>query len=197
MSQGANLPEAAILRMNIEPYPDELGAKGGNCTNIVFTTDAMNAEGVAVGYSSVGSVYAQSDLHPNIRLWAYEGMQKTRNTREFVRHRCAIPLRGKGYSHVCADKSGDACSIESACPLTQVREPKHAHGICCLNHFNSPRCWRLIAAPPKARRIVCATLKAFFASESVFDLDLMRRRPQEQYAATKAADMDLQKPNIQ
>ena len=52
---------------------------------MVATTDGMNAEGVAVGHSSVGSIFQQSDHHVPIRLWAYECMLKSRSTEEFVR----------------------------------------------------------------------------------------------------------------
>ncbi|MCK4590475.1 MAG: hypothetical protein KAT86_01875, partial [Candidatus Latescibacteria bacterium] len=70
---------------------------------MVATTDGMNAEGLAVGHSSVGSVFQQSDDHVPIRLWAYEGMMHSRTTAEFVRHMISLPTRGKGYSILCVD----------------------------------------------------------------------------------------------
>jgi len=45
---------------------------------MIATTDGMNAEGVAVGHSSVGSVFQQSDRHVPIRLQAYDAIRSTR-----------------------------------------------------------------------------------------------------------------------
>jgi len=73
---------------------------------MLATTDGMNAEGLAMGHSSVGSVFQQSDHHVPIRLWAYECMMRTRTTAEFVRELGAVPTRGKGYSILCVDRQG-------------------------------------------------------------------------------------------
>ena len=106
---------------------------------MVATLDGMNAEGVAVGHSSVGSVFQQSDHLPPIRLWAYEGMMSCRTTGEFVRHMTTLPLRGKGYASVVADASGVLCSLEQPCPLTQVRLPEpDADYINCTNYYQLP-----------------------------------------------------------
>ena len=107
--------------------------------SMLATMDGMNAEGLSVGHSSVGSVLQQSDRHVPVRLWAYAGMMQCRTTGEFVRHMTAEPTRGKGYSILCADSAGTVCSIEAPCPLAQVRRPSgaspHMH---CVNCYQLP-----------------------------------------------------------
>ena len=105
---------------------------------MVATTDGMNAEGVAVGHSSVGSVYQQSDAFVPIRLWAYDVMMRARTTGEFVELMASTPLRGKGYSIVCVDRHGTACSVEAPCPLVQVRAPRTPQGVHCVNCYQLP-----------------------------------------------------------
>jgi hypothetical protein len=106
---------------------------------MLATTDAMNAEGVAVGHSSVGSIFQQSDDHVPIRLWAYECLMRSRSTVEFVRNLAGLPTRDKGYSHVCVDRNGVACSIEAPCPVLQVRWPEGANRhINCTNYYQLP-----------------------------------------------------------
>ena len=106
---------------------------------MVATTDGMNAEGVAVGHSSVGSVFQQSDDFVPIRLWAYECMMQSRTTSEFVRRLSQLPTRGKGYSHVCVDAEGVMCSIEAPCPTMQVRNPEpDARHMNCVNCYQLP-----------------------------------------------------------
>lgn len=106
---------------------------------MVATLDGMNAEGLALGHSSVGSVFQQSDDHPQIRLWGYEGMLTCRTTEEFVRHLSALPMRDKGYSMVCVDRQGVSCSIEAPVPLVQVRRPSHPDGhVHCVNCYQLP-----------------------------------------------------------
>ncbi len=103
---------------------------------MVATIDGFNAEGVAVGHSSVGSVYQQSDHHVPIRLWAYEGLFRCRNAAEFVRHMCSVPTRGKGYSSLLVDAGGAMCSLESPCPITQVRLPEDGETYMnCSNYY--------------------------------------------------------------
>jgi hypothetical protein len=105
---------------------------------MVATTDGMNAEGVAVGHSSVGSVFQQSDHYPPIRLWAYAAMSRARSTADFVRAMGERPLRGKGYSAVCVDAKGAAVAIDAPCPLFQARPPAAGaaglHGVNCYQH---------------------------------------------------------------
>ena len=105
---------------------------------MVATTDGMNAEGVAVGHSSVGSVFQQSDRHLPIRLWAYDVMMNSGTTEDFLRLTASVPLRGKGYSIVCVDRGGTACSLEAPCPVLQVRTPRFSTGIHCVNCYQLP-----------------------------------------------------------
>lgn len=107
---------------------------------MLATTDGLNAEGLAIGHSSVGSIYQQSDHHVPVRLWAHHWLQRSRTTEEFVRNMAGKPTRGKGYSAVVVDRSGSACSLEIACPLFQVRRPSLAGGnIHCVNCYQSPQ----------------------------------------------------------
>jgi len=107
---------------------------------MVATTDGMNAEGVAVGHSSVGSVFQQSDRFVPIRLWAYNAMMHARCTVEFLDLMARVPLRGKGYAIVCVDRAGAACSIEAPCPLLQVRLPRESTGhVNCTNYYQLPQ----------------------------------------------------------
>lgn len=101
----------------------------------VGSTDGMNAEGLAVGHSSVGSVFQQSDQHPFIRLWEYVVRFRCATVPEFVRCMTELPLHGKGFSIVCVDRSGAVASLEAACPLMQVRQPDRETGIHCVNCF--------------------------------------------------------------
>jgi hypothetical protein len=114
---------------------------------MLATTDGLNAEGLAVGHSSVGSIFQQSDDHVPIRLWAYEGMMHSRTTADFVRHMTSLPTRGKGYSILCVDRKGTTCSIEAACPLIQVRRPDAGH-----RHMNCVNCYQLPALADADRR---------------------------------------------
>ncbi len=106
---------------------------------MVATTDGMNAEGLAVGHSSVGSIFQQSDYHVPIRLWAYKGMMHSRTTADFVRYMSSLPTRGKGYSILCVDRHGVMCSIEAPCPLMQIRSPKAGRQhMNCVNYYQLP-----------------------------------------------------------
>jgi len=114
---------------------------------MLATTDGMNAEGLTVGHSSVGSIFHQSDHHVPIRLWAYEGMMHSRTTADFVRHMTGLPTRGKGYSMLCVDLQGTTCSIEAPCPLMQVRRPEASH-----RHMNCVNCYQLPTLADADRR---------------------------------------------
>ncbi|MBC8234956.1 hypothetical protein H8E77_35875 [bacterium] len=106
---------------------------------MVATTDGMNAEGLAVGHSSVGSIFQQSDHHVPIRLWAYEVMMHSRTTADFVRQMASLPMRGKGYSILCVDRYGTMCSIEAPCPLMQVRRAEtEQRYMNCVNYYQLP-----------------------------------------------------------
>jgi hypothetical protein len=108
------------------------------CGTLVVS-DGMNAEGLALGHSSVGSKFQQSDRHMPIRPWSYYGLQRCRTTAAFVEHMAAVPTRGKGYSMVVVDRKGAACSLEAACPVLQVRPPEPGNPwILCVNAFLLP-----------------------------------------------------------
>jgi len=114
---------------------------------MLATLDGMNAEGLAVGHSSVGSIFQQSDHHVPIGLWAYEGMMHSRDTAHFVRHMISLPTRGKGYSILCVDRKGTTCSIEAPCPLIQVRRPEGQH-----RHMHCVNCYQLPSLADAERR---------------------------------------------
>lgn len=105
---------------------------------MVATTDGINAEGVAVGHSSVGSVFQQSDSFVPIRLQAYHAMSQARTTGQFIAAMTSVPLRGKGYAAVCVDEHGSAVGIDAPCPLLQIRQPADnalgLHGVNCYQH---------------------------------------------------------------
>jgi hypothetical protein len=119
---------------------------------LVATTDGMNAEGVTVGHSSVGSVFQQSDRFPAIRLWAYDVLSRVRSTRQFVAAMTERPLRGKGYAAVCVDAAGDAIGIDAACPLFQVRRPADgALGVHAVNCYQNQPLWHADRRPPAGK----------------------------------------------
>ncbi len=119
---------------------------------LLATIDGFNAEGLAVGHSSVGSVYQQSDHHVPVRLWAYEGLFRCRTLAEFVRHMCAVPTRGKGYSSLAVDAGGAMCALESPCPLTQVRLPEPGETYMnCSNYYQLPALSEADRRPPEQK----------------------------------------------
>ncbi len=105
----------------------------------VATADGMNAVGLAIGHSSVGSVFEQRNGDVPLRIWAYEGLMRCATTEEFIEHMCSVPLRGKGYAITCVDAAGKAVSLEAACPLVQVRRPANPSGhIEAVNLYQLP-----------------------------------------------------------
>ncbi len=101
--------------------------------------DMMNAEGVAVGHSSVGTKFHQSLYHAPLLQWLYWGMFHYRSADELARHVTSAPLRGKGFSQVTVDKKGGMFSGELACPLAQIRKPTDGDvGMNCVNHYQLP-----------------------------------------------------------
>ena len=197
-AQGAGLPLEDILRLNWQPYPDELCAEEG-CTNVALAggpdgplwgknndelpgqqsraaclrvirsnwgihvagvcycgsiaMDGMNAEGLAAGSSSVGSIFQQSDEHMQIQLLQYEALLGCRTTDEYVRFMCGVPTRGKGYSYVVVDRHGRAVSLESPCPLTQVRRPSAPAGhVNAVNYYQLQTLADADRRPPEDKR---------------------------------------------
>ena len=119
---------------------------------MVATTDGMNAEGVVVGHSSVGSVFQQSDRFTPIRLWAYEIMSRARTTPEFIRGMSEQPLRGKGYAAVGIDTAGTAVGIDAACPLLQIRQPAAGSlGLHAVNCYQHPALLHADRRPPEGK----------------------------------------------
>jgi hypothetical protein len=146
---------------------------------MIATLDGMNAEGLAVGHSSVGTIFQQSDLHPQIRHFGYEGMLTCRTTGEFVRHLSSRPTRDKGYAIVCVDRAGTTCSVEAPVPLVQVRRSSHPDGhLHCVNCYQLPHLrdadWRTPAGKANAQAR-WAFLDRFLATNDDFSLGGMRR----------------------
>lgn len=101
--------------------------------------DMINAEGVAIGHSSVGSKFLQSPLHVSVLHWLYYGMFHIRNITEYANHVTQLPLRGKGFSQIAVDRNGNMASGELACPLAQIRWPEpDATGMNCVNYYQLP-----------------------------------------------------------
>lgn len=101
--------------------------------------DGINAEGVAVGHSSVGSKFAQLDHWLPIRLWYYHVMSQARSTGDFVRLMMSAQLNGKGYAMVVVDRACEAVSVEAAVPVIQMRKPGSAKGhVNCTNYYQLP-----------------------------------------------------------
>jgi len=132
---------------------------------MMATMDGMNAEGLSVGHSSVGSVFQQSDRYVPIRPWAYAGMMRCRTTDEFIRHMTAQPTRGKGYSILCTDGEGATCSLEAPCPLIQVRRAGEATPhMNCVNYYQLPALAEADRRAPEGKANALAR-KAFLDSQ--------------------------------
>lgn len=140
--------------------------------------DGMNAEGLAMGHSSVGSVFQMSDHHVPVRLWAHEGLQTCSTTSEFANHMAARPTRGKGYAWVVVDRARSVISLEVACPLCQVRRSAHPLGhVQCVNLYQLPHLLEADRRKPTAKILNqkrCATLDATLAEPGPFDLNRMK-----------------------
>ena len=144
----------------------------------VAMSDGMNAEGLAVGHSSVGSVFQQSDRQPFIRLWEYAARAQCATVPQFVRRMTEMPLHGKGYSIVCVDRSGMNVSLEAACPLMQVRRPDRATGIHCVNCYQLPALSNADRRPPPAKADAlsrAAHLNTVLDGNGPFDTQHMKR----------------------
>jgi hypothetical protein len=140
--------------------------------------DGMNAAGLAMGHSSVGSVFQQSADHVQVRLWAHWGMLTCRSSAAFAAHMAARPTRGKGYAWVVVDADGDALSLEVACPLTQVRRGSHPDGhLHCVNIFQLPALAQADRRKPDMKTLAFArrdTLDSHLADGGAWDAAHMR-----------------------
>jgi len=101
--------------------------------------DMMNAEGLAVGHSSVGSRLRQSPLQVPALQWLYWVLFRSRDVATFQRNVAMLPLYGKGFSMVAVDRRGALCAPELPCPLVQIRPPAPgAAAMHCVNHYQLP-----------------------------------------------------------
>lgn len=106
----------------------------------IGTGDAINAEGLASGHSSVGSRFIQHQHNVAVRLWIYEGIRTAKTTKDFALHLTSAPVYGKGFSQVVVDKEGKMCSPEIACPLVQLRWPSEEDTTMnCVNCYQLPQ----------------------------------------------------------
>ena len=87
-------------------------------------------------------------------------------------------MRGKGYSAVCVDRRGVACSLETPCPLLQVRRaasgPGHLH---CVNCYQLPTLLEADRRKPDGKRNALARkafLDAKLAEPLAFDVADMK-----------------------
>lgn len=101
--------------------------------------DMVNAEGLAVGHSSVGSRFRQSALQVPALQWLYWILFRSKDTRSFQKNVTMLPLQGKGFSLVAVDRHGVVCGVEMACPLVQLRQPgADDRALHCVNHYELP-----------------------------------------------------------
>lgn len=101
--------------------------------------DMMNAEGLAVGHSSVGSRFRQSPLHVPALQWLYWILFRSRDLQAFQKNVTMLPLCGKGFATLAVDRQGAMCSAEIACPLVQLRLPRRgAPAMHAVNHYQLP-----------------------------------------------------------
>ena len=129
-------PSYCLLKI----YPDDgLPLISCNYVGWIASGGMMNAEGVASGFSSGGSIFSQSPYHVPDLLWIYAGMQKARTAEEFARHLTSLPLRGKGLAGVTVDREGKMFSTEGFPPLVQIRRPSSwMRGMNCTNWYQLP-----------------------------------------------------------
>ena len=145
---------------------------------MVAAMDGMNAEGLCLGNSSVGSVFQQSREHVCIRMLGYAAMLHSRNVSGFVRRMTSRPTRGKGYSMLCLDRSGTAVSIEAPCPLVQVRRMTSPRGMHCVNVYQLPQLSDADRRTPGAKRDALARrklLEEYLSSDAPCTVDAMQK----------------------
>lgn len=144
----------------------------------VGTASGMNAEGLCIGSSSVGSVFQRTNRHVPLRFWSYLVMQRSRTTEEYVEAMSERPLRGKGFSLLCADRNGIAVSLEAPSPLIQVRRSVGASMINCVNRYQIPALADADRRTPEGKANADARIR-FFEEEAgrggSFDLGRMKR----------------------
>ncbi len=129
-----------------------LGALIPSYCGLISGGDAINAAGLAVGHSSVGSRFQSSDRFVPVLLWIYEGLLRCRTTRAFCDHVTSRPTTGKGFSMVAVDAEGAAVSLEIPCPLAQIRPPLAGRRqVNCVNVYQLPTLRDMDARAPDAK----------------------------------------------
>jgi predicted choloylglycine hydrolase len=110
------------------------------CVGDIRTHDTcMNGNGLAIGGSSVGSVFQKSMLNPSIEVGIYEALRNCSNVSEAIRFLQRRPWIGKGYNFVLVDAMGSLAVLECALPLVQVRRPADVSDVIfCANTFKLP-----------------------------------------------------------
>ena len=144
----------------------------------VGTASGMNAEGLSIGSSSVGSVLQRSRKYVPLRFWSYLAMQRCRNTGEYVEAMTERPLRGKGFSLLCVDRHGTAVSLEAPSPLMQIRRPGGLPVMNCVNCYQLPALADMDLRTPEAKRNAFARIALFeeeCGRDGVFDLERMTK----------------------
>lgn len=143
----------------------------------VGTASGMNAEGLSIGSSSVGSVLQRSNRHVPLRFWSYLAMQRCRTVGEYVEAMTERPLRGKGFSLLAVDRDGTAVSLEAPSPLVQVRRAEGRAMMNCVNCFQLPALAGLDRRTPEGKAHALARIRLFEREckrGGVFDLDRMK-----------------------
>ena len=144
----------------------------------VGTASGMNAEGLAIGSSSVGSVLQRSYRHVPLRFWSYLIMQRCRSSDEYVQAMTERPLRGKGFSLLSVDRNGTAASLEAPSPLIQARQAKGRPMINCVNCYQIPALANMDLRTEKGKANALARIELFEEEcdrGGVFDLDRMKK----------------------
>jgi isopenicillin-N N-acyltransferase like protein len=144
----------------------------------VGTASGMNAEGLAIGSSSVGSVLQRSYRHVPLRFWSYLVMQRCRTAAEYIEAMTERPLRGKGFSLLCVDRDGTAVSLEAPSPLIQVRRAEGRPIINCVNCYQIPAIANMDLRTKEGKANALARIKLFEGEcnkGGVFDLDRMQK----------------------
>lgn len=97
--------------------------------------DAVNSAGLGLAHASVGSVFPKPNPGLDIRLRAYDLLGRCSTTKEFREQLREVPLSGKGFNLVVADRTGSTCVIEAPVPRLAQRNTG-APFVYATNHYN-------------------------------------------------------------